>query len=520
MTDGILLAEIQSDRWLSAYDTIIVDEAHERSLNIDFLLGYLKQLLPKRRDLKVIVTSATIDTARFSQHFDDAPVVDVEGRGYPVEVRYRPLEGEGDEEAGALASSTASSPPATRSPQGSQRGDVLVFLPGEREIRDAHQALERRKYRAHRSAAAVRAAVGARPGPRVPSRQPAPHRAGDERRRNLADGAAHPLRGRSGHWRASSATARGRSSTACTSSRCRRPAPTSARAAAGASRRACATASMREADFESRSAYTDPEIRRAALAGVILRMLSLGLGRIEDFPFLEPPDPRAVADGWQTLARTRRDRRRAQADDDRPHDGAPAGRREARRACWSPRNSTAACARCWRSPRSSASRIRASGPPTSARRPTTRMRSSPIRDRSSSASSSCGRRTAIAHEELDAVEAAQMVREAFPRLPAHARVARAASAAQAAMRGAGLGSGCNGNRLRSDDASMPRRYATLHRALIAGLPTQIGQRTERGVYDGAARTQVPAVPGLGAGEETAARGCCRRRCSTPRRSGR
>jgi ATP-dependent helicase HrpA len=114
MTDGILLAEIQSDRWLSAYDTIIVDEAHERSLNIDFLLGYLKQLLERRKDLKIIVTSATIDTARFSAHFSDAPVVNVEGRGYPVEVRYRPLEGEGDD-AGIAPRSTASSARATRS---------------------------------------------------------------------------------------------------------------------------------------------------------------------------------------------------------------------------------------------------------------------------------------------------------------------------------------------------------------------------------------------------------------------
>src|SRR5690606_5159081 len=168
MTDGILLAEIASDRWLSRYDTIIVDEAHERSLNIDFLLGYLKQLLRKRRDLKLIVTSATIDTERFSRHFDDAPVVSVEGRGYPVEVRWRPLE----DLAGAGESPGASASAGTR---GSARdradaeggvsvldgivaacdeimrergtGDTLVFLPGEREIRDAHQALERRKYR-------------------------------------------------------------------------------------------------------------------------------------------------------------------------------------------------------------------------------------------------------------------------------------------------------------------------------------------------------------------------------------
>ncbi|HVR81128.1 MAG TPA: helicase-related protein, partial [Luteimonas sp.] len=170
MTDGILLAEIQSDRWLSRYDTILIDEAHERSLNIDFLLGYLKQLLLKRRDLKVIVTSATIDTERFSAHFDNAPVVNVEGRGYPVTVRYRPLGERGSESlsptrAGGLRGSARESDsdplslPVTISvndgivgacdeiTREDPRGDVLIFLSGEREIRDAHQALERRKYR-------------------------------------------------------------------------------------------------------------------------------------------------------------------------------------------------------------------------------------------------------------------------------------------------------------------------------------------------------------------------------------
>src|SRR5690606_18612717 len=165
MTDGILLAEIASDRWLSAYDTIIVDEAHERSLNIDFLLGYLKQLLRKRPDLKLIVTSATIDTARFARHFDDAPVVEVAGRTYPVEVRYRPPDGPAEEpqpqpqpgrggsnarrprqerEADPLAAITAAVDEITAE---DPRGDVLVFLPGEREIRDLHRALEKRQYR-------------------------------------------------------------------------------------------------------------------------------------------------------------------------------------------------------------------------------------------------------------------------------------------------------------------------------------------------------------------------------------
>src|SRR5690606_34017639 len=166
MTDGILLAETQSDPWLSAYDTIILDEAHERSLNIDFLLGYLKRLLARRPDLKLIVTSATIDTARFAAHFDGAPVVEVEGRTYPVEVRWR------DGRAGEADSAGSGRPARQAAPDGREsgsrrdvepvaaivdaideitredpRGDVLVFLPGEREIRDTHLALARRKYR-------------------------------------------------------------------------------------------------------------------------------------------------------------------------------------------------------------------------------------------------------------------------------------------------------------------------------------------------------------------------------------
>ncbi|MGD5182304.1 ATP-dependent helicase, partial [Xanthomonas citri pv. citri] len=135
-----------SDRWLSRYDTIIVDEAHERSLNIDFLLGYLKQLLKKRPDLKLIVTSATIDTGRFSEHFGNAPVISVEGRTFPVEVRYRAQEGEGESQGERTVNDAivAAVDEITRQ---DARGDVLNFLPGEREIRDAHQALERRKYR-------------------------------------------------------------------------------------------------------------------------------------------------------------------------------------------------------------------------------------------------------------------------------------------------------------------------------------------------------------------------------------
>ncbi|HWI25189.1 MAG TPA: ATP-dependent RNA helicase HrpA, partial [Lysobacter sp.] len=300
MTDGILLAEIQSDRWLSQYDTIIVDEAHERSLNIDFLLGYLKQLLQKRRDLKLIVTSATIDTERFAAHFFDAPVVSVEGRGYPVEVRYRPLEGEGDDEGdrSVLDGIVGACDEIVRE---SRLGDVLVFLPGEREIRDAHQALERRKYR-HTEVLPLYARLSARDQDRV-------FNPGPQRRIVLATNVAETsLTVPRIHYVVDPGYARvkrysprqkldrlhvepiSQASADQRKGRCGRIAP-------GTCYRLYA-----EADFESRPRYTDPEIRRAALAGVILRMLSLGLGRIEEFPFLEPPDPRAVADGWQTLS--------------------------------------------------------------------------------------------------------------------------------------------------------------------------------------------------------------------------
>ena len=349
MTDGILLAEIASDRWLSAYDTIIVDEAHERSLNIDFLLGYLKQLLRKRRDLKVIVTSATIDTERFARHFDDAPVISVEGRTYPVEVRYRPLEEQRPEagDQGPGGSDDAARPRASAGPRPlasgpgftitdaivaaidditrqDPRGDVLVFLPGEREIRDAHQALERRKYR-ETEVLPLYARLSARDQDRV-------FNPGPKRRLVLATNVAETSltvpRIRyvvdPGHARVKRYSPRqkldrlhiepiSQASANQRKGRC-------GRVAEGVCYRLYS-----EADFLSRPEFTDPEIRRSSLAGVILRMLQLGLGRIEgrvpspaerasgtstqdssriieNFPFLEPPDERAIADGWQQLA--------------------------------------------------------------------------------------------------------------------------------------------------------------------------------------------------------------------------
>ncbi|KFN51417.1 ATP-dependent RNA helicase HrpA [Arenimonas composti] len=321
MTDGILLAEIQSDRWLSKYDTIIVDEAHERSLNIDFLLGYLKQLVQRRPDLKVIVTSATIDTERFARHFGDAPVVSVEGRSHPVEVRWRPVENRGrstfppdETPAPAKAPGKKYSDPGFSSPdpeaivaatdeitREDPLGDILVFLAGEREIRDAHAALNRRKYR-NTEVIPLYARLSARDQDRV-------FRPGPGRRivlsTNVAETSLTVPRIRyvidPGTARVKRYSPRGKldrlhiepvsqASADQRKGRC-------GRIAAGICYRLYA-----EADYDARPRYTDPEILRASLAGVILRMLVLGLGRIEDFPFIDPPDPRAIADGWQTLA--------------------------------------------------------------------------------------------------------------------------------------------------------------------------------------------------------------------------
>ena len=317
MTDGILLAEIQNDRWLSKYDTLIIDEAHERSLNIDFLLGYLKRLLPRRPDLKLVVTSATIDTARFAEHFGGAPVVDVEGRGFPVEVRYRPLEDTADEDGDGVRTwldgiVAACDEIMSDKSRRDSIGDVLVFLPGEREIRDAHQALERRKYR-HTEVLPLYARLSAKDQDRV-------FHPGPQRRIVLATNVAETsLTVPRIHYVIDPGVAR-----------VKRYSPrqkldrlhiepvsqASANQRAGRCGRIAPGTCIRlysEADFLSRPAFTDPEIRRAALAGVILRMLALGLGEtsrgraprgdvIADFPFLEPPDPRAIADGWQQLS--------------------------------------------------------------------------------------------------------------------------------------------------------------------------------------------------------------------------
>jgi len=296
MTDGILLAELQRDRLLERYDTIIIDEAHERSLNIDFLLGYLKQLLPQRPDLKVVVTSATIDTERFSRHFDGAPVIEVSGRTYPVEVRYRPIGADDDDDrdqtqaiCDAVGELVADGP-----------GDVLVFLSGEREIRDTTDALRT----ANLPALEVVPLYA-----RLPAAQQhrvfQPH-AG--RRVILATNVAETSLTVPGiRYVVDPGTARiSRFSRRTKVQRL----PIEAVSQASASQRAgrCGRVApgtcirlYSEEDLASRPAFTDPEILRTNLASVILQMAALELGAMASFPFVEPPEVRSITDGMALL---------------------------------------------------------------------------------------------------------------------------------------------------------------------------------------------------------------------------
>jgi len=299
MTDGILLAEIHHDPLLKNYDTIIIDEAHERSLNIDFLLGFLRQLLPRRPDLKLIITSATLDAERFSKHFSNAPVLQVSGRTYPVEVRYRPPQQneEGDLQDVPQAICSALDELSI----GGLKGDVLVFLPGEREIRETAEALRKHQHkgleilplfsrlsvaeqdRVFKAPSGIRRVVlatnVAETSLTVPNigyvidsglarinRYSVRQKVEQLRIENIARAAANQRAGRCG------------------------------RVMNGVCIRL-----YEEEDFLQRPEFTDAEIFRVSLATVILRMSALGLGEVEEFPFIEPPGSRAIADGYQLL---------------------------------------------------------------------------------------------------------------------------------------------------------------------------------------------------------------------------
>ncbi|HEU0128873.1 MAG TPA: ATP-dependent RNA helicase HrpA, partial [Pseudonocardiaceae bacterium] len=294
MTDGILLAEIQRDRNLRRYDTIIIDEAHERSLNIDFLLGYLKQLLPRRPDLKLIITSATIDPQRFSRHFNDAPVVEVSGRTYPVEVRYRELEDD----------QTAGITDAVRELVHEGPGDILVFLSGEREIRDAADALKKLPPRRPSEAFDV-LPLYARLSAADQHRVFAPH---STRRVVLATNVAETSLTVPGiRYVVDTGLARISRFSARTKVQ-RLPIEPISQASANQRKGRCGRVAAgvcirlyAEEDFLGRPEFTDPEIQRTSLASVILQMTALGLGDVARFPFLDPPDTRSVQAGMQLL---------------------------------------------------------------------------------------------------------------------------------------------------------------------------------------------------------------------------
>jgi ATP-dependent helicase HrpA len=295
MTDGILLAETQTDPLLRQYDTILIDEAHERSLNIDFLLGYLKSVLARRQDLKLIVTSATLDAERFSKHFDGAPIIEVSGRVYPIETRYRPVDEKKDSDLNDAIVDAVSE--AHREGP----GDVLVFLPGEREIREAAEAL-----RKHHPPGLEVLPLFARQTAQEQSRVFAPHQG---RRVVLATNVAETSLTVPGiRYVVDSGVARVKRyshRSKVEALQVEAIARAAANQRAGRCGRVSAGVCFRlyaEEDFNKRPPYTEPEILRSSLAGVILRMKSLHLGDVEDFPFLEAPLPRMIADGYTLLA--------------------------------------------------------------------------------------------------------------------------------------------------------------------------------------------------------------------------
>ncbi|MFG1920341.1 ATP-dependent RNA helicase HrpA [Cryptosporangium sp. NPDC048952] len=301
MTDGILLAEIQRDRELRRYDTIIIDEAHERSLNIDFLLGYLKQLLPRRPDLKLIITSATIDPERFAAHFENAPIVEVSGRTYPVEVRYRPVIDPDDENADKDRDVTQAILDAVHELSGEGPGDILVFLSGEREIRDTADALTKENLR-NTEIAPLYARLAAAEQHRVFQ----PH---SGRRIVLATNVAETSLTVPGiKYVIDPGTARISRYSLRTKVQ-RLPIEPVSQASANQRKGRCGRLSdgicvrlYTEDDFDSRPEFTDPEILRTNLASVILQMANLGLGEIAAFPFVDPPDKRNITDGIQLLS--------------------------------------------------------------------------------------------------------------------------------------------------------------------------------------------------------------------------
>ena len=308
MTDGILLAEIQSDPYLNQYDTIIIDEAHERSLNIDFLMGYLCQLIKKRKDLKIIITSATIDVERFSKHFNNAPVVEVSGRAYPVQIEYRPATGEGDDAGYSLSDSVLdtvneiTSDSRWRSIKGVR--DILVFLSGEREIRETATLL-----RKHGPASIEVLPLYARLSQKEQNK--IFHPRGGQRVILATNVAETSITVPNIRYVIDTGVARISRYSFRTKIQ-RLPIEPISQASANQRKGRCGRIAegicfrlYSEVDFEHRDEYTDPEVLRTNLASVILQMESLRLGHVNEFPFIDPPDQRLINDGYGLLEELR-----------------------------------------------------------------------------------------------------------------------------------------------------------------------------------------------------------------------
>lgn len=304
MTDGILLAEIQNDRYLSRYDTLIIDEAHERSLNIDFLLGYLKQILPKRPDLKVIITSATIDLERFSKHFNDAPIIEVSGRTYPVEVLYRPLMDEQEDMYEAVVAAVDEILQMERADKAYKSGDILIFMSGEREIRETANSLRKASFSGANSNIEI-LPLYARLSLAEQVKIFKPHRG---RRIVISTNVAETSLTVPGiRYVIDPGLARISRYSYRTKVQ-RLPIEAIAQASANQRMGRCGRVSegvcirlYSEEDFNARPEFTDAEILRTNLAAVILQMLQMRMGEIKDFPFVDPPDSRLINDGFKLL---------------------------------------------------------------------------------------------------------------------------------------------------------------------------------------------------------------------------
>ncbi|MDH5735083.1 MAG: ATP-dependent RNA helicase HrpA, partial [Gammaproteobacteria bacterium] len=298
MTDGILLAEIQQDPYLNQYDTLIIDEAHERSLNIDFLLGYLKQLVTKRKDLKLIITSATIDPERFARHFNNAPIIEVSGRTYPVEVRYRPLFSDDDDEQQQNLQQGILS--AIEELSRLDRGDMLVFLSGERDIRETSDYLRKAQLQ-NTEILPLLARLSNQEQNKI-------FHTSSQRRIVLATNVAETSLTVPGIKYVIDAGYARISRYSWRSKMQRLPIEKISQASANQRKGRCGRVSAGicirlydEDDFNSRPLFTEPEIQRTNLAAVILQMEQMQLGHVEKFPFIDPPDSRLIKDGYKLL---------------------------------------------------------------------------------------------------------------------------------------------------------------------------------------------------------------------------